>query len=65
AHGAWALEHGLATLILADRAPRLDRDIELAQMIDFSIGMILSAVMAGPAALNAAAKPMRKRVRAA
>jgi AcrR family transcriptional regulator len=66
AHGAWALEHGLATLILADRAPRVDRAIDLAQMIEFSIDMILSAVVAGPPALKAVTgRPARKRVNAA
>ncbi len=52
AHGAWAVEHGLATLILADRAPRPDRNLTLERMIDFSIDMALSAVLAGPAALR-------------
>lgn len=61
AHSAWAMEHGLATLILGDRAPRADRDIELAQMIDFSIRMMLSAVVAGPAALKALGKPAVRR----
>jgi hypothetical protein len=51
AHGAWALEHGLATLILADRAPRPDRHLELDEMIDFSIALLLSGVTAGPKAL--------------
>lgn len=52
AHAAWALEHGLATLILAQRAPRLDRQIELNRMIDFSIDLVLGGIAAGPAALQ-------------
>jgi AcrR family transcriptional regulator len=52
AHGAWALEHGLATLILADRAPRKDRHLDLDGMIDFSIDLLLSGVTAGPKALK-------------
>jgi AcrR family transcriptional regulator len=52
AHGAWALEHGLATLILADRAPRQDRELDLDEMIDFSIDLLLSGVTAGPKALK-------------
>lgn len=52
AHGAWALEHGLATLILADRAPRTDRHLGLEAMIDFSIDLLLSGVTAGPKALK-------------
>lgn len=59
AHSAWAMEHGLATLILADRAPRKDRNVDLQQMIDFSITMLLSAVVAGPNGLRAA-KSMKK-----
>ncbi len=59
AHSAWATEHGLATLILADRAPRPDRNLELERMIDFSIDMALSAVVAGPAALRAVVKAGR------
>jgi len=57
AHSAWALEHGLATLILADRAPRKDREVDLVQMIDFSIAMMLSAIVAGPDALRKIARP--------
>lgn len=60
AHSAWALEHGLATLILADRAPRQDRNVDLLQMIDFSIAMLLSAIVAGPDALQKIAKPAAK-----
>lgn len=52
AHGAWALEHGLATLILADRAPRADRNLDLDRMIEFSIDLLLSGVVAGPAAFK-------------
>jgi AcrR family transcriptional regulator len=56
AHGAWAVEHGLATLILADRAPRPDRNLDVERMIDFSIDMALSAVVAGPAAFRSVSK---------
>jgi AcrR family transcriptional regulator len=52
AHSAWAMEHGLATLILADRAPRADRKVDLEQMIDFSVAMMLSGVVAGPSAMR-------------
>jgi AcrR family transcriptional regulator len=57
AHSAWAMEHGLATLILADRAPRADRKVDLAQMIDFSVAMMLSSVVAGPSAMRQVDKP--------
>jgi len=50
-HAAWSVEHGLATLILADRVPRFDRKIDVPQMIDFSISLLLSGVAAGPAHL--------------
>lgn len=63
AHSAWATEHGLATLILADRAPRQDRDVNLEQMIEFSISMSLSAVIAGPEALRLTTARSRKKHR--
>ncbi len=57
AHAAWAMEHGLATLILADRAPRKGRDVDIETMIDFSIELLLSGITAGPAALRRVAGP--------
>lgn len=62
AHSAWAMEHGLATLLLADRAPNRTRDthIEIDQMIDFSINMMLSSIVSGPAALREVAKAATK-----
>lgn len=57
-HAAWAMEHGVAALILAQMVPRTGSGIELQKMIDFSINAFLSAVMAGPKALSA----VRKRV---
>jgi AcrR family transcriptional regulator len=47
-HAAWSMEHGLATLILTDRAPRAGRQVPLADLIDFAIMSILGAVTAGP-----------------
>ncbi|MDM0118390.1 TetR/AcrR family transcriptional regulator [Variovorax arabinosiphilus] len=63
AHSAWAMEHGLATLILGDRAPRADRQVDLQQMIDFSIAMLLSAIVAGPKAFAASARPGGSKAR--
>jgi hypothetical protein len=48
-HAAWSVEHGLATLIIADRVPRFDRKIDVRQMIRFSISLLLTGVAAGPA----------------
>ena len=48
-HGAWAMEHGIATLILSDRVPRQDLTVSVAAMAEFSINMFLAAVHAGPA----------------
>lgn len=62
AHSAWVVEHGLATLILADRAPRKDRNLPLDKMIDFSIAMSLSAVIAGPDGLRLAKASRRVRL---
>jgi AcrR family transcriptional regulator len=47
-HAAWSVEHGLATLILSDRAPRRDLSASIDRMIHFSISVFLSAVAAGP-----------------
>jgi AcrR family transcriptional regulator len=65
-HAAWSVEHGLATLILSDRAPRRDLSASIDRMIHFSISMFLSAVAAGPeqlaSVLDALPGP-RQRVR--
>jgi len=47
-HAAWAMEHGLATLILSDRVPRSDVHVRPDQMIEFSISLLLSALVNGP-----------------
>lgn len=60
-HAAWSVEHGLATLILADRIPRYDRSkINVAQAIDFSLAMLMSALAAGPANLSRTAHLIRR-----
>jgi AcrR family transcriptional regulator len=57
AQAAWAMEHGLATLILSDRAPRQGRDVDTETMIDFAIELLLSGIAAGPAAFIRVASP--------
>lgn len=47
-HAAWSMEHGLAALILADRIPRTDSNLDVERMIDFAINAFLVAVVAGP-----------------
>lgn len=47
-HTAWAVEHGIAALILARRVPRDDSHIELQQMIEYAIDFFLGTVAAGP-----------------
>jgi AcrR family transcriptional regulator len=49
-HAAWAVEHGLATLILGARAPAAGRPLDLKDMIDFSISLFIERVVAGPGA---------------
>jgi AcrR family transcriptional regulator len=51
-HGAWAMEHGLATLILSGRVPRSDVRVEVSPMVHFSITMFLQAIAAGPERLQ-------------
>jgi len=47
-HAAWSMEHGVAALILGGRIPRTDSNLETQSMIEFSIDLFLSAVVAGP-----------------
>jgi AcrR family transcriptional regulator len=47
-HAAWSLEHGLATLILANRAPHADTKVAIPKLIDFVLMTLLSAITAGP-----------------
>jgi AcrR family transcriptional regulator len=47
-HTAWSLEHGLAALILANRAPRADTKVAISRLIDFVVMTLLGAIKAGP-----------------
>jgi AcrR family transcriptional regulator len=47
-HSAWAVEHGLATLILGTRAPHPRWPVKLKDMIDFSISLFIGSITAGP-----------------
>jgi AcrR family transcriptional regulator len=60
AHAAWSMEHGLATLLLSGRAPRIDSDVDPEMMIDFAINTFLAAVVAGPEAFKKALGPLKK-----
>lgn len=48
-HSAWAVEHGLATLIVSARAPVADWPVAIDDMIDFSMSLFLQRVTRGPA----------------
>ena len=52
AHAAWSVEHGVATLLLAGVAPRTDGQMKPDTMVEFSIKLLLSAVAAGPQAMQ-------------
>jgi AcrR family transcriptional regulator len=58
-HAAWGMEHGLATLILADRMPRSDIAFSIDQVVEFSISMFLSAVAAGASSLEEIMKQLK------
>jgi len=47
-HSAWAMEHGIAALILARRVPREDSGLQLQKMIEFGIDFFLDSIVAGP-----------------
>lgn len=49
-HAAWSMEHGIAALLLAGRTPRTDSSLDAQRMIEFSIDLFLTAVVAGPEA---------------
>jgi hypothetical protein len=42
------MEHGLAALVLADRIPRTDANLEKQKMIEFAIDVFLMGVTEGP-----------------
>jgi AcrR family transcriptional regulator len=52
-HAAWSMEHGLATLILSNRAPRADTKVAVSSLIDFVVMTLLGAITAGPDHLKA------------
>lgn len=54
-HAAWSMEHGLATLILSDRAPRAESPVPVTDMIEFAIQSLLGAIFGGPDLLRAVA----------
>jgi len=47
-HAAWAVEHGLATLILGSRAPVARWPVAVDEMIRFSISLFIDRISAGP-----------------
>lgn len=51
-HAAWAIEHGLANLVLGGRVPRPNWPIDLNQMIRFSFGLLLAGIRGGPTAIS-------------
>ena len=75
-HAAWSTEHGLATLILSNRAPRADTKVAIPKLVDFVVMTLLSAITAGPEHLQsvieqcdlfqkpAVTRPARKRAKA-
>jgi AcrR family transcriptional regulator len=50
-HAAWAMEHGLATLLLAKRAPRARYEVDVDEMVDMSCSVLLAGLAAGPSAV--------------
>ena len=59
-HAAWSVEHGLATLLLAHRAPFPRRKVDIQDMIHFSVSLLLSGIAGGPRQLPSVGKrPLR------
>ena len=59
-HAAWATQHGLATLVLARRAPHRTSTVEPEEMVQFVIAMTLTSIAAGPAGSAAAVSGNQK-----
>jgi AcrR family transcriptional regulator len=55
-HAAWAVEHGLASLLLAQRAPFTRRKVDSDEMVKFSLSLLLSGISAGPNRLRSIEK---------
>ena len=47
-HAAWAAEHGLATLLLAKRAPRSRYPVDVEDMVSVTCGVLMAGVISGP-----------------
>ena len=60
-HSAWAMEHGIAALILARRVPREDSGLELQGMIEFGIEFFLDSIVAGPQGHRKTADAIKRR----
>lgn len=63
AHGAWAMQHGLASLILAKRVPHRTSKVKPDEMIELAISMVLTSIAARPpgTVLTAERKPPTRR----
>jgi AcrR family transcriptional regulator len=55
-HAAWSMEHGIAALLLAERIPRTDSNLEIQKMIEFSIDLFLAGIVSGPDRFRATRK---------
>lgn len=47
-HAAWSMEHGIAALLLSERTPRTDSNLEPQKMIEFAIDLFLAGISGGP-----------------
>jgi AcrR family transcriptional regulator len=52
-HASWAVEHGVARLIIDDRIPFPGYEVDLDAMVDFSVGLLVSGIEGGPHRLPA------------
>ena len=62
-HSAWAMEHGVAALILARRIPREDSGLALQKLIEFAIDFFLASVTSGPPHVGDAGARAPKKAR--
>jgi AcrR family transcriptional regulator len=57
-HAAWGLEHGIAALMLAEVIPREESELDLDSIIEFSVGLLLRAIQAGPGVAASLPSPL-------
>ena len=62
-YAAWAVEHGVATLLIADRVPRPGKPINFDYMVRFSLSLLIASIAHGPEALQSVMTGLNRSAR--